>query len=61
LASTKSTNTPRICCGIKNLDTPNRKRKLMTDPVWSVNIMFALGMIGVSWVIYYILILSTEE
>jgi hypothetical protein len=33
----------------------------MTDPVWSVNIMLALGMIGVSWVIYYILILSTEE
>jgi len=28
----------------------------MTDPVWSVNIILAVGMIGVAWVIYYILI-----
>ncbi len=33
----------------------------MTDPVWSVNITLALGMLGVAWVIYYILILDTKE
>jgi hypothetical protein len=30
----------------------------MTDPVWSVNIILALGMLGAAWVIYYILILE---
>jgi hypothetical protein len=33
----------------------------MTDPVWIVNIILALGMLGVAWVIYYILILDTKE
>jgi hypothetical protein len=33
----------------------------MTDPVWSVNIILALGMLGAAWVIYYILILDTKE
>ena len=33
----------------------------MTDPVWSVNIILSLGMLGVAWVIYYILILDTKE
>jgi hypothetical protein len=33
----------------------------MTDPVWSVNIILALGMLGTAWVIYYILILDTKE
>ncbi len=33
----------------------------MTDPVWSVNILLALGMLGVAWVIYYILTLDTKE
>lgn len=27
----------------------------MTDPVWSVNILIAIGMIGVMGVVYYIL------
>ena len=27
----------------------------MTDPVWSVNVLFALGMLGAAWVIYYVL------
>ena len=33
----------------------------MTDPVWSVNIILALGMLGTAWVIYYILISDTKE
>jgi len=33
----------------------------MTDPVWSVNILIALGLLGATWVIYYILILDTKE
>ena len=33
----------------------------MTDPVWSVNIILSLGMLGVAWVIYYILISDTKE
>lgn len=33
----------------------------MTDPVWIVNIILALGMLGVAWVIYYILISDTKE
>ena len=33
----------------------------MTDPVWSVNIILALGMLGVARIIYYILILDTKE
>ena len=33
----------------------------MTDPLWSVNILLALGMLGVAWVIYYILTLDTRE
>ena len=33
----------------------------MTDPVWSVNIILSLGMLGVAWVIYYIIILDTKE
>jgi len=33
----------------------------MTDPVWSVNILLALGLLGTAWVIYYILTLDTRE
>lgn len=33
----------------------------MTDPVWSVNIFLALGMLGVASVIYYILVLDRIE
>lgn len=33
----------------------------MTDPIWSVNILIALGLLGTAWVIYYILILDTKE
>ena len=28
----------------------------MTEPVWSVNILLGIGLIGVAWVIYRILI-----
>jgi hypothetical protein len=30
----------------------------MTDPVWSVNILLGIGLIGVAWVIYKILIIE---
>ena len=33
----------------------------MSDVVWSVNIILALGMLGVAWVIYYILIEDDRE
>ena len=33
----------------------------MTDPVWSVNILLALGLLGVAWVIYYILTQDNRE
>jgi hypothetical protein len=33
----------------------------MTDPVWSVNIILALGMLGTAWVIYYILTQDGRE
>ena len=33
----------------------------MSDVVWSVNIILALGMLGTAWVIYYILISDTKE
>ena len=33
----------------------------MTDPLWSVNILLALGMLGVAWVIYYILTQDDRE
>ena len=33
----------------------------MNEIVWSVNIMLAIGMIGVAYVIYYILKMATGE
>jgi len=33
----------------------------MTDPVWSVNILIALGLLGTAWILYYILTLDTKE
>ena len=33
----------------------------MNEVVWSVNIMLALGLLGVIWVIYYILKMASEE
>ena len=33
----------------------------MTDPVWSVNILLGIGLLGVIWVIYKILIYDNEE
>jgi hypothetical protein len=33
----------------------------MTDPVWSVNIMLVIGLLGVAWVIYYILKMANDE
>jgi len=33
----------------------------MNDIVWSVNIMLALGLLGVIWVIYKILKIAAEE
>ena len=33
----------------------------MSDVVWSVNILLGIGLIGVAWVIYYILMLDKYE
>jgi hypothetical protein len=33
----------------------------MNNVVWSVNILLGIGLIGVAWVIYYILKLSFDE
>jgi hypothetical protein len=33
----------------------------MNEIVWSVNIMLGIGMIGVAYVIYYILKMATDE
>ena len=33
----------------------------MKEIVWSVNILLGIGLIGVAWVIYYILMLSLDE
>jgi hypothetical protein len=33
----------------------------MTDPVWSVNILIALGLLGAAWMIYYILTQDDRE
>ena len=33
----------------------------MSDIVWSVNILLGIGLIGVAWVIYKILIWDNEE
>jgi len=33
----------------------------INDPVWSVIIMIAIGLVGTGYVIYYILKLATEE
>ena len=33
----------------------------MTDPVWSVNILLGIGLIGTIWCIYKILIWDNEE
>jgi hypothetical protein len=33
----------------------------MSDVVWSVNIFFVIGLLGVLWVIYKILIWDNEE
>jgi hypothetical protein len=33
----------------------------MNNVVWSVNILLGIGLIGVAWVIYYILMLDSKE
>lgn len=33
----------------------------MSDIVWSVNILLGIGLIGVAWVIYKILVWDNEE
>ena len=33
----------------------------MNDIVWSVNIFLGVGMIGVAWVIYKILLIANQE
>jgi hypothetical protein len=33
----------------------------MTDIVWSVNILLGIGLIGVAWVIYKVLIWDNDE
>jgi hypothetical protein len=30
----------------------------MTDTIWSVNILLGIGLLGVAWVLYYILTLK---
>jgi hypothetical protein len=33
----------------------------MSEVVWSVNILLAIGLIGVAWVLYYILTQDNRE
>ena len=33
----------------------------MNDIVWSVNILLGIGMIGVAWAIYKILLIANQE
>jgi hypothetical protein len=33
----------------------------MKEVVWSVNILLGIGLIGVAWVIYKILLIANEE
>ena len=33
----------------------------MNDIVWSVNIFLGIGMIGVAWIIYKILLIANQE
>ena len=33
----------------------------MTDPVWSVNILITIGLLGTAYVLYYILTLDGNE
>jgi hypothetical protein len=33
----------------------------MTEVVWSVNILLGIGLVGVAWVLYYILTLDKNE
>jgi hypothetical protein len=33
----------------------------MNEVVWSVNIMLGIGLVGVAWVLYYILTLDNHE
>lgn len=33
----------------------------MTDVVWSVNIILAIGLMGTAWVIYKILLIASQE
>ena len=42
------------------MDTQDR-RTIMTDPVWSVNILISIGFGGAAYIIYYILNLAYDE
>lgn len=33
----------------------------MSEVVWSVNVLLSLGLLGVAWVLYYILTLDNHE
>ena len=33
----------------------------MTDPVWSVNILLGIGLLGVIWAIYKVLVWDNQE
>jgi hypothetical protein len=33
----------------------------MNDVVWSVNILLGIGLIGVAWIIYKILLIANQE
>jgi hypothetical protein len=60
LASTKSRSTQAIFTRIKNLDT-SKGGKIMSEVVWSVNILLAIGLVGTAYVLYYILTLDENE
>ena len=33
----------------------------MTETIWSVNILIGIGLLGVVWVLYYVLTLDNNE
>ena len=38
-----------------------KRRKIMSEVVWSVNILLAIGLLGTAYVLYYILTLDSNE
>ena len=52
--------TQAVFATVENLYS-QRRRKIMSDVVWSVNILLGIGLLGVIWCIYKILIWDNEE